>query len=113
MNQLTINLLQGSVSFAFNSLAAENLRTEINQLMNSLKDITLEKKTGQKLTPKKSMEYQYTGEVFLEVFCNPNLYANPFSAKLLITLRDDRIRLTSEIELTRLIEDLELYINNG
>ena len=111
MNQLTINLIQGAVSFRFDSLAAENLHSEINQLMQSLKEITLQKKTGEKPTKKKTMEYQYTGEVFLEIFCNPNLYPNPFAAKLLITLRDDRIRLTSEAELTRLIEDLEAYID--
>ena len=50
--------------------------------------------------------------VFLEIFCNPNIYPNPFAAKLLITLRDEQIRLTSEAELTRLIEDLDQYLNN-
>jgi hypothetical protein len=112
MNQFTINLIQGAVSFRFDTQAAQNLRTEINDLMQSLKEITLQNKAGGKPTPKKTMEYQYTGDVFLEIFCNPNIYPNPFAAKLLITLRDDRIRLTSEAELTRLIEDLEQYLSD-
>jgi hypothetical protein len=112
MNQFTINLIQGAVSFRFELQAAENLRQEINNLMQSLKEITLQNNTGGKPSPKKTMEYQYTGDIFLEIFCNPNIYPNPFAAKLLITLRDDRIRLTSEAELTRLIEDLEQYLNN-
>ena len=112
MSQFTINLIQGAVSFRFDNQAAQNLREEINTLMQNLKEITLKNKTGGKPTPKKPMEYQYTGDVFLEIFCNPNIYSSPFSARLLVTLRDDRIRLTSEAELTRLIEDLEQYLNN-
>jgi hypothetical protein len=51
--------------------------------------------------------------VFLEVFCNPNIYPSPFSAKVLLTVRDDRLRLTTEAELTRVIEDLERYIDQN
>ncbi|WP_330204107.1 hypothetical protein [Cyanobacterium sp. Dongsha4] len=110
MSQLTLNLIQGSVSFNFTSSAAENLQTEINNLMQSLKEIALQNKTGGKPTPKTAMEYQYTGDVFLELFCNPNIYPSPFSAKVLVTLRSPQIRLTSEAELTRLVEDLEQYL---
>jgi hypothetical protein len=56
------------------------------------------------------LEYRHTGDVFLEVFCNPNIWSSPFAAKLLITLRDDRIRLTTEAELTRISEDLAQYL---
>jgi hypothetical protein len=59
------------------------------------------------------MEHQYIGEVFLEVFCNPNIWPTPFAAKLLITLRDDRIRLTTEAELTQIIEDVNLYLEQA
>ncbi len=59
------------------------------------------------------MEYQYTGQVFLEVFCNPNIYPSPFAAKVLITVRDEKIRITTETELNYLIESLENYINNN
>ncbi|AUC59835.1 hypothetical protein AA637_01155 [Cyanobacterium sp. HL-69] len=107
MNQFTINLNQGSVSFNFSQEAAQKLRQEINLLIQSLKDNA---QTGAKPSAKKAMEYQHTGEVFLEVFCNPNIYPSPFAAKVLITIRDERLRVTSEAELTRLIEDLEQYL---
>ena len=59
------------------------------------------------------MEYRYTGDVFLEVFCNPNIYPSPFAAKVLLTIRDERIRLTTEAELTRLIEDIGQYLEQA
>lgn len=110
MAQLTLNLLQGSVSFSFNPESARNLKEHISQLMQSLKAIAANAASKSKPTPQKPMEYRYTGEVFLEVFCNPNIYPSPFAAKVLLTLRDERIRLTTEAELTRLLEDVELYL---
>jgi hypothetical protein len=59
------------------------------------------------------MEYRYTGDVFLELFCNPNIYPSPFSAKVLLTVRDDRLRLTTEAELTRTIEDIDRYLEQN
>jgi hypothetical protein len=58
------------------------------------------------------MEYQHIGEVFLEIFCNSNIWASPFVGMVLVTLRDERIRLTTEVELSRLIEDVEQYLEN-
>ncbi|BAQ66677.1 hypothetical protein [Geminocystis sp. NIES-3709] len=112
MSQFTLNLLQGSISFNFSISAAEKLKEEIAVLMESLKVIAIQAKSGGKPKQQKPMEYQHTGDVFFEVFCNPNIYASPFSAKVLITIRDDRLRLTSEAELTRLMEDLDQYLNN-
>jgi hypothetical protein len=57
------------------------------------------------------MEYQYTGDVFLEVFCNPNIWPSPFAAKVLITVRDERIKLTTEAELTRMMDDVNQYLD--
>jgi hypothetical protein len=112
MAQLTLNLLQGSVSFSFTQEAAQKLQQEIDILMQSLKAIAAKAAAGGggRPQPQKSMEYCYTGDVFLEIFCNPNIYPNPFAAKVLITVRDDRIRITTEAELTRLIEDLSQFL---
>jgi hypothetical protein len=107
MSQLTINLTQGAVTFNFNPEAAKKLQAEINLLMNGLK--TIASHSSGRPTPQKPMEYRYTGEVFLEVFCNPNIYPSPFAAKVLLTIRDDRLKITTEAELTRLIEDLSTY----
>lgn len=108
-SQLTLNLVEGSVSFSFTPEAARDLQDAIAQLMESLKGATQASSSGRP-TPKKSMEYRFTGDVFLEVFCNPNIWPSPFAAKVLLTLRDERIRLTTEAELTRLIEDLNQYL---
>jgi hypothetical protein len=111
MSQLTLNLLQGSVTFNFTAEAAQKLQQEISVLLQSLKAIASRAASGgNKPNPQNSMEYRHTGDVFLEVFCNPNIYPSPFAAKVLLTVRDERIRITSEAELTRLIEDLNQYL---
>ncbi len=108
---LTLNLIEGSVTFNFTPEAAKDLQSAIAQLMQSLKEIAGQSPSGGgRPSKKESMEYRYTGDVFLEIFCNPNIYPSPFSAKVLITLRDERIRLTTEAELTRLVEDLNHFI---
>jgi hypothetical protein len=113
MKQLTLNLVQGAVTFNFSEAAARQLNTEIATLMQSLKAIAnVTPGGGNRPTPQKSMEYRHTGDIFLEIFCNPNIYPSPFAAKILVTLRDDRIRLTSEAELTQLIEDINNYLDN-
>lgn len=111
-SQLTLNLLQGSVRFAFSPSAAQELQRVLTDLVNSLKAIAAQQASGSKHSRQPSVEYQHTGEVFLEVFCNPNIWPSPFAAKLLITLRDDRIRLTTEAELPRILEDLAQYLES-
>ncbi len=109
-SQLTLNLVEGSVSFNFSPQAARDLQEAIAQLMQSLKASSTKATTGG-TNPQKSMEYRYTGDVFLEIFCNPNIWPSPFAAKVLITVRDSSIRLTTEAELTRVIEDLNQYLD--
>lgn len=109
MSQLTLNLVEGSISFSFSPQGARELKTEIDALMERLKTIVA-KGSGGKPNPQKSLEYRYTGEVFLEIFCNPNIFANPFVAKVWITLRDNRIKISTQAELTRLIEDINHYL---
>jgi hypothetical protein len=104
---LRLNLAEGTVSFSFSPEAARDLQGAIAQLMASLKATATQ---GSRSAPQQPMEYQHTGEVFLEIFCNPNIWASPFAARVLVTLRDDRIRLNTEAELTRLIEDVNQYL---
>jgi hypothetical protein len=99
---ITINLAQGSLSFRFTPSAARELRSAIERLLSQLKT--------KGPTPQPNMEYQHAGEVFLEVFCNPNIWPTPFAARVLITLRDERIRASAETELTGLVEDLNFYL---
>lgn len=109
---LLLNLVEGSVSFSFTPEAARNLRSALDELMQRLK-ARVAQPVGGKPNPQKPMEYQYTGDIFLEIFCNPNIWATPFAAKVLITIRDDRLRLTTEAELTRVVEDVNTYLENN
>jgi hypothetical protein len=108
---LTLNLVEGSVSFSFSHQAARELKAEINELMKSLKAVAAKTTPGTgKVSPQPSLEYRYTGDVFVEIFCNPNIWPTPFAAKVLLTIRNLGIRLTTEAELTRVIEDLNQYL---
>ncbi|NER78419.1 MAG: hypothetical protein F6K42_02360 [Leptolyngbya sp. SIO1D8] len=111
MSQITLNLLQGSVRFNFSHSAATDLKAALADLVTRLKAIAAQQSSGSKRTPEPTLEYQHTGDVFLEVFCNPNIWPSPFAAKLLVTVRDDRIRLTTEAELPRILEDLTQYLD--
>lgn len=113
MAQLTLNLIQGAVSFKFSPEAARELKAEIDRLMQGLKGIAAKTSKGNRPDPQPPLEYLHAGEVFLEVFCNPNIYPSPFAARVLLTVRDERMRLTSEAELTRLVEDLENYLDRA
>jgi len=110
---LTLNLVEGSVSFSFSPQAARDLQAAIAQLMERLKAVAAKATPGGKASPQQPLEYRYTGDVFLEIFCNPNIWPSPFAAKVLITVRDASIRLTTEAELTRVIEDLNQYLDQA
>lgn len=112
-SQLTINLVEGSVSFRFTPQAARELQAALTQLMSSLKAAVAKPVPAGRATPQPPVEYRHTGEVFLEIFCNPNIWPSPFAAKVLVTLRDDRIRLTTEAELSRLVEDVNQYLEQA
>jgi hypothetical protein len=107
---LTLNLTEGSVSFAFSADAAAELKATLDNLVTNLKTLSTAKSSSGKPTPQRPTEYRYTGEVFLEIFCNPNIWASPFAAKVLLTIRDATIKLTTEAELTRVIEDVNQYL---
>lgn len=113
--QLTLNLVEGSVTFKFSPQAALELQQAIDQLMTHLKAVaTLAKGAGGgKATPQPITEYRHVGEIFLEVFCNPNIWPTPFAAKVLLTIRDERIRLSTEAELSRLLEDLKQFLEQS
>lgn len=110
---LTLNLADGSVQFSFSPTSAQELQQALSTLMAHLKAAAQPSDPGRRSpaqSPAQSLEYRHTGEVFLEVFCNPNIWPSPFAAKVLITLRDDRIRLTTETALSQLYDDLNTYL---
>jgi hypothetical protein len=112
-SQITFNLPEGSVRFNFSAEAAKSLQAALGELMTQLKTVAAQAGDPARRTPEKPMEYRHTGDVFLEVFCNPNIWPSPFAAKALITLRDDRIRITTEAELSRLYEDVSVFLEQA
>lgn len=112
MPNFTLNCLAGSVSFSLTLDAARELQGAIAQLMADLKAVAIAQQQpgSQRPAPRPQFEYQWVGAVFLEIFCNPNIYPSPFAAKVLVTVRDDKIRLNAEAELTRLWEDINQYV---
>lgn len=112
-SQITFNLDHGSLRFNFSRQAAEGLQSALSEVMHLLKQRAIQVGDPNPQAQVKPMEYQHTGDVFLEVFCNPNIWASPFAAKALITLRDDRMRVTTEAELNRLYEDVLIYLEQS
>ena len=83
----------------------------MDELVNRLKTVATATNSGSKPIPQKSIEFRHDEEIFLEVFCNPNIWATPFAAKVLLTVRDRNIRLSTEAELSQIIEDINQYLN--
>lgn len=110
MAQLTLNLVQGSVSLDFAADAARDLKGEIAALMQAFKIAAGDSESKGRPQPKPNLEYQFIGKTFIECFCNPNIWPTPFAAKVLLTIRDENIRLTTEAELPQLIEDLNNFL---
>jgi hypothetical protein len=106
VSSLTFNLNDGSVRFQLPLDAVRDLKQALSQLMSSLQQATVRPEGGSKPAPLRPMEYQYRGDVFLEIFCNPNIWPNPFAARVLVTLKDEQIRLSIEADLSQMIEDV-------
>ncbi len=113
MAPLTLNLIQGSVAVDFSGDAALQLKADIAALMQTFKVSAGASDSKGRPQPKPNLEYQFTGRTFVECFCNPNIWPSPFAAKVLLTIRDENIRLTTEAELPQLIEDLNLFLEQA
>ncbi|MEO1067795.1 MAG: hypothetical protein AAFW95_01545 [Cyanobacteria bacterium J06638_6] len=107
---LILNLPQGSIQFAFSTEAAQGLKAALSDLMGTLKAAAAQAGEPGRRAPQPALEYRHTGDIFLEIFCNPNIWPSPFAAKVLITLRDDRIRVTTEAELSQIYDDVMAYL---
>lgn len=107
---LTLNLPSGSVTFALPEEAAQAVRRELLALIQRIQSAAQATASGGIKTPEVALEYCYRGDIFLEIFCNPNIWPTPFAAKVLITLRDDRLRLSMEAELSRVLDDLNQFL---
>ncbi|MGQ9866425.1 MAG: hypothetical protein ACUVSQ_09140 [Pseudanabaenaceae cyanobacterium] len=102
--QLTLHCDGGAITLHLGWGTARELQTRLHDLVTQLQP-----------GPRRALptfEYRYTGDIFLELFCNPNLWSSPFAAKVLLSVRDDRLRLSQELLLTQLLADLEVYLQS-
>lgn len=106
---ITINLADGSIQFSFSAAAAQALKADLDVLISQMKAATAA--GSPRRAPLSPTEHRHSGDVFLEVFCNPNLWPSPFAARVLLTLRDDRMRITTETGLSQLYDDLTTYLD--
>jgi len=110
MAQLTFNLPTGSARVELTIEEAQAIHQALDRLMDQLKTVAKQPVPAGRITPQPVFEYRQTDRLFLEIFCNPNLYPSPFAAKVLLTVRDAQLRLTVETELTQMIEDVNQFL---
>lgn len=110
MAQLNFNLPTGSIRVELTPETAKDIQSALDRLMQSLKIVATQTTSATRPTPQRAFEYTHNNGIFLEIFCNPNLYPSPFAAKVLLTVRDAQLRLTVETELNQMIEDVNQFI---
>ncbi len=112
MANFTLHLGGGAVTFEFTPAAAQDLQQALEQLLQRLRAVAQPPGSrGPRPAPQPALEYRHRGEVFLEVFCNPNIWPTPFAAKVLITVRDQHLSVATEADLSQLKADLEQYLD--
>ncbi|CAI5492552.1 unnamed protein product [Closterium sp. Naga37s-1] len=100
-----------SLSIPFSVEKAKALDAAISTLLQTFR----EKEKATRPQRWTTMEYRHAGDVsngdvFIEIFCNPNAYANAFQAKALITVKDDRMKFTSEGALSAIKANVDEYL---
>ncbi len=63
--------------------------------------------------PQAPVEFHHSApNLDLEMFCNPNIWPGPHSAQVLVTLKTEALRFSTEVEFSRLQEDLSQYLES-
>jgi len=107
--QFALNFATGSASFSLSPEAAQQWHKALQILLERLKV----RSGSSRQQPQEPVEFRYSTEDFsLEMFCNPNIWAGPHAAKVLVTLKTKVLRLSTEVEFSRLQEDLSQYLES-
>lgn len=106
MSAFTFNFPGGAISVPLPLSAVTRLESELQVLIDRFR--TASAQTGKKI-PQPNMEYCYREGIYLELFCNPNLWPSPFAARVLMTFKADEFRVSAELELSQLREDIQQY----
>ncbi|MEN9202200.1 MAG: hypothetical protein Q6K80_09555 [Thermostichus sp. DG_1_6_bins_120] len=107
--QFVLNFASGSASFSLSPQAALQLRQALGTLLERF-----QLHPGRpRQQPQPPVEFRHSAqELNLEVFCNPNIWPGPHAAKVLVTLKTPLLRLSTEVDLSRLQEDLNQYLES-
>ncbi len=106
--KFVLNFATGSVSFPLSHAGATELQSILTHLMQQLHQRSGSPPTQQ---PQPPTDYAHTeADLRFEVFCNPNIWPSPHAAKVLITLKHGSVRLSTETELPRVMEDLSQFL---
>lgn len=109
--QLTLPLAQGSLTLPLSVASATALQAQLDQLREAFRaSASSPSGPSSPKQPQANLEFQQREPLFLEIFCNPNIWPTPFAAKLLITLKSPLIRLSVEVELPQLQEALAEFL---
>ena len=99
------------MTIPFSETSAHDLDKAIDALLQTFR----EKEKATRPQRWQSMEFRVAGDfaaggVFLEIFCNPNAYSSAFQARALVTVKDEKIRFTSEGALSALKAAVDEYL---
>mmetsp|Transcript_23735 Transcript_23735/g.70415 ORF Transcript_23735/g.70415 Transcript_23735/m.70415 type:complete len:159 (-) Transcript_23735:95-571(-) len=111
---LQLNINDTSLTLPMPVAAAENLRSELRQLLVTF----AEKAKAERPRRWPSMEYVLEnasgpGVEYFEVFCNANAYDTPFNAKVLVSLRHEGLKLTTEAKLYNFKADIDTFLQDA
>lgn len=106
---LTFQTADGSVSVAMDLVQAQTLQQSLDSLVQHLKEVAAT--SGQKKTPHPATEHSHRGEVYFELFCNPNIWPSPYAAKALVTIKSPVLKVSTEVELSRFRDDLQEFMS--
>ena len=104
-DRMTFHTDAGSISFACPVSVAGQLNDALDTLIQRLKAVAADPKS-----PQQPVEFRSTDGIFLEVFCNPNIWPTPYAAKLNFTLKTEQVRLSTELLLSQVREDIGQYL---
>jgi hypothetical protein len=106
---LTFQTAEGSVSVAMDLVQAQTLQQALDALVQHLKEVAAT--SGQKKIPHPVTEHSHRGEVYFELFCNPNIWPSPYAAKALVTIKSPTLKVSTEVELSRFRDDLQEFMS--
>jgi len=104
--QFALNFATGSASFSLSPEAAQQWHKALQILLERLK-------IRSRQQPQEPVEFHHSAADFsLEMFCNPNIWVGPHAAKVLVTMKTEGPRFSTEVEFSRLQEDLSQYLES-